>query len=272
MTVQPFSAAKSKVRELNLRAMIDCLGEQKNGWAYFGLPSPAMEDVLVWRDYLRSVDAVERGIPGREWKGQHDVARTAVLNGIRGFRRHSGDIDDIIISKASISWEFDVVNLDYTGGITYRDTNERSKRIEAIRSLIKKQGESSRSFFLCITVNDRPDDRGEIKDVINDLERICSRRDPTTAEIVRKALQNGDRRLVIFFYTAYVVLVAAQPWFKSRAFKPIFYSGRGQYKMVNMAFCLKIISNRDAPVGETFDLAKIPLISPLLLSETDVLQ
>ena len=272
MTPPRFSPAKSKIRELNLRAMIDCLGEQKNGWAYFGLPSPSMEDVLLWRDYLRSVDAVERGIPGREWKGQHDIARIAILNGIRGFHRHSGDIDDIIISKPNILWEFDVVNLDYTGGITYKDTTERSKRIEAIRSLIKKQGEAARSFFLCITVNDRQEDRGEINKVINQLERICSRRDTNTAETVRNAVKNQDRRLAIFFYTAYVVLVAAQPWFKSRVFKPIFYSGRGEYKMINMAFCLKTVSNRDAPVGETFDVVKIPLINPLFLAETDVSQ
>jgi hypothetical protein len=266
MTASRFSPEKSKVRDLNLRAMIDCLGKSKEGWAYFGLPSPAMEDVLSWRDHLRSVDAVERGAPGREWKGQHDLARTALLHGIKGFRRHSGDIDDIILSKP-IAWDFDVVNLDYTGGITYKGDNQKSKRITAIRSLLQKQGECGTSFFLSVTVNDRYEDQGEIRAVLNELEKVCKRRDANAESTLRNALDANDHRFAIFFYTAYVILVAAQPWFKSKAFKPIFYTGRAGYKMLNMTFCLKAMALRDAPVGESFDVAKIPLITPLFVED-----
>lgn len=254
-----FTEEKHRVRALNLRAMEGCLHDPKKsgGWSYFGLPSPDMEDVLCWRDYLRSVDAVERGMPGREWKAYHDIARTAILNGIPGFRLHKGDIDEIMLAGDSIEWTFDIVNLDYTGGITYKDESRQSKRISALRRLLQRQGQEKKSFFLTITANDRHQDLGEIRAVVTNVSARCKGREDDIERKVANAVADRDKRLAVFYYTTYVVTASAQPWFKVRVFKPIFYTGRGNYRMINMSFFLQALPQLDAPVGESFDLAKM---------------
>jgi hypothetical protein len=265
-----FTSAKKRVRELNLGAMKECLRGNGRRWAYFGLPSPEMEDVLAWKDYLVSVDAVERGMQGREWKAQHDMVRVAIKNGIPNFRRHSADIDEIILSDDGLTWQFDVVNLDYTGGITYKGEDRRSKRISSLQSLIAKQGTAGRSFFLTITVNDRHQDSGEIRRVLLELAEFWDSVGFSDESITLKAsVISEDKRLAVFLYTAYIVVVAGQRWYRTRVLKPIFYPGRGGYQMVNMTFCLHVVQNLDAPAGGTQDTARIARIRPIAIDEQE---
>lgn len=261
----PFTESKTKVRELNLKAMQKCLTDTGEGWAYFGLPSPKMEDVLTWKEHLRSVDAVERGTPGLEWKSQHELARTAMLNGIRGFTRHRGDIDDVILTSERLSWEFDVVNLDYTGGITYKDEQRHSKRVEALRSLIHKQAQRRKQFFLIITVNDRHHDGGEINRVLSEMIERAGTEQQECAERLKTALADKDQRRAAMFYTKYVVLGTGQQWFKIEVFRPILYTGRKDYRMLNMTFCFKPVPERDAPISVTYDLSKMCAKAPIIL-------
>lgn len=258
-----FTESKAKVRELNLKAMQECLKKIDGGWAYFGLPSPKMEDVLCWKTYLRSVDAVERGSPGIEWKSEHQLMLTAMLHGVKGFTPHMGDIDEIIISNKSLCWEFDVVNLDYTGGITYKDAEKHSKRVEALRSLIQKQGQQKKQFFLSITVNDRHHDGGEIKTVLTEM--INRTTHPESIEILNAAIANEDRRQAAVFYTYYIVLGTGQQWFKIESFRPIFYTGKREYRMLNLTFCFKPVAGRDAPANLGHDIDKICALKPLSL-------
>ena len=260
----PFTESKGKVRELNLKAIQRCLGKTDNGWAYFGLPSPTMEDVLSWKDHLRSVDAVERGTPGIEWKSQHELVRTAMLHGIKGFTRHRGDIDELILSSERLSWEFDIVNLDYTGGITYKDAERHSKRVEALRSLIHKQAQRKKQFFLIITVNDRHHDGGEINRVLAEMiERAGAQHE--CVERLKTAMADKDQRHAAMFYTDYIVLGTGQQWFKIEIFRPILYTGKREYRMLNMTFCFKPVEARDAPIGAAYDIDKICARKPILL-------
>lgn len=266
-----FTRDKQTVRELNLRAMRRYLGDpqESGGWAYFGLPAPDMEDVLEWQEHLRSVDAVERGVPGREWKAQHDLARTAVLNGVPRFTLHKADIDQVMLSEDGIEWEFDVVNLDYTGGITYKGEGQKSRRVEALRVLVQKQGRTGTPFFLIITVNDRHQDQGEIRTVLGEIARVCRKRGKYAEEAIGAIAKAGDARISVFCYTAHVIAVSAQPWFRTEVLKPILYRGKGAYRMLNMSFYLGVLPARDAPVGESFDITKLPCIEPINLEVGD---
>src|SRR5581483_2232166 len=260
--MNPFTEHKTKVRELNLKAMQRCLENIKGGWSYFGLPSSKMEDVLYWKEFLRSVDAVERGLPGREWQSRHELMLTAMRHGIKCFKMHAGDIDDIMLDGQNLSWEFDVVNLDYTGGITYKDAEKHSKRVEALRSLIQRQAQQKKQFFLSITVNDRHQDGGEIRTVLNEMIKQA---EPGCIESLHNAIKDSDQRQAAIFYICHIVLATGQQWFKIEMFRPIFYTGNRDYKMSNMTFCFKQVATRDAPVTGVYDVNKICTLTPILL-------
>jgi len=256
-----FTSAKSKVRELNLTLLRNRIPPP---WKYFGLPSTSMEDVELLKDSLSCVHAVERGIEGREWKVQHNLAVTAILKGYRGFKLFRGDIDEIILEshdqgKQMLDWPYDLVNLDYTGGIIYK--NSPLNRVKSIQKVVEEQGNRETSFVLLITVNDKHYDEGEISKVIKELGKECGAlvSPETLGEIDRRE----DRRFAIFIYTTYVVITTGRRWFRVEPLKPIFYFGTGEYKMLNMSFYLEALQNRDAPAQGTKILCKAMAYEPI---------
>lgn len=262
--IRMFTESKKKVRELNYKAMLDCLNIEipKTEYSYFGLPSAEMEDLFTWKDLLRSIVAVERGTSGTEWKWQHELAKNAIIWGIPGFCLLRGDIDDVILNGCDaagqhVNWPFDIINLDYTGGIIYKKKAELSKRVEALKKLIENQGRANHSFFLSLTVNDRHVDSGEIADVLDEIFAEIKVKDSSVSQ-VRADIKNAqDRRREAFIYTCYVILGVSRLWFKTRIFKPIFYIGRGDYRMLNMSFCFKHIPGRSAPLGFESSMSEV---------------
>lgn len=253
-----FTESKTKVRELNYRAIMSCLNIKlpQKEYSYFGLPSPEMEDIFVWRNILCSVAAMERGTRGREWKWQHELAKNAMVWGIPGFSLLRGDIDDAILdghdeAGQKIHWPFDIINLDYTGGIIYKETGRKSKRIEALKQLIERQGRAGYSFFLTITVNDRHADGGEIGLVLDEVLEKAKKFDSSATQVISHLKKTRDKRKLAFVYTCHVILGVAQLWFRTGVFKPIFYIGRGDYRMLNMSFCFKHLGGRSAPIGSS---------------------
>src|ERR1051326_6074962 len=80
------------------------------------------------------------------------------------------EIDDALIRNKlrdgkPIPFGFEVANLDYEGGIVYKDINGDAKRVGALRSLFKGQGEVKKDFLLLLTINVRNNDKGEIDEV-----------------------------------------------------------------------------------------------------------
>lgn len=140
---------------------------------YFGLPGPEILDILEWREYLGKIIAVERDLYAR-----HFMRSKAFSKGFdpANFQILFGDIDDVILKGQDFEGEkpkesaFDVVNLDYEGGLVYKDLAGGSKRIRAIKKLFSLQQASKRDFVLSVTVNTRNRDWGEFDKTLDEVQ------------------------------------------------------------------------------------------------------
>lgn len=147
----------------------------KNGkpLTYFGLPGPEMLDILEWRNYLGLVIAVERDLYAR-----HFMRSNAFSKGFNpaSFQILFGDIDDIILKGEDLEGmrpkesAFDVINLDYEGGLVYKDLAGTSKRVRAIKKLFDLQQADKRDFVLLLTVNTRNRDWGEFDKTLDEVQ------------------------------------------------------------------------------------------------------
>ena len=131
---------------------------------YFGLPGPEMLDVLEWRKYLGTIIAVEREMYARHF------LRTKVFKegyGADRFQILAGDIDDVILEGKDLDGKkpmepvFDLINLDYYGGLVYKDLKGKSKRVKALKKLFEIQSKEERDFLLLLTINTRNRDYEE---------------------------------------------------------------------------------------------------------------
>jgi hypothetical protein len=227
-----------------------------------------MEDVELFKPFLSCVHAIERGIFGQEWKTQHDLAVNALLKGYPGFRLFRGDIDAIIIAgkdsdEQGLEWPYHIVNLDYTGGIIYKEAPV--SRVRAIQKLIEEQGSREVSFVLIVTVNDKHHDYGEINQVLKDIIIECQ--GVVDPQRVHEIQECEDCRIAIFLYIAFTVITTGRRWYRVEPFRPILYTGTGGYRMLNMSFYFKSIRDRDAPLQGMKALCKSVGFEPIELDE-----
>lgn len=140
---------------------------------YFGLPGPEMLDVLEWRSYLGTVIAVERDLYARHFMRSKAFSKAFDPT---GFQILFGDIDDIILKGEDLEGmkpkesAFDVINLDYEGGLVYKDLTGASKRVRAIKKLFDLQQVVKKDFILLLTVNTRNRDWGEFDKTLEDVQ------------------------------------------------------------------------------------------------------
>ena len=140
---------------------------------YFGLPGPEMLDILEWRNFLGMIIAVERDLYAR-----HFMRSKAFSKGFNpaSFQILFGDIDDVILKGEDLEGikpkesAFDVVNLDYEGGLVYKDLAGTSKRVRAIKKLFDLQQADKRDFILLLTVNTRNRDWGEFDKTLGEVQ------------------------------------------------------------------------------------------------------
>jgi hypothetical protein len=136
---------------------------------YLGLPSSGLGDVSQWRDLFAEFVAVERGQEDKEWELQHDLALEAYRSGLlEKIKLVRGDIDSIIRtgkdqSRRKLKFPFDVVSLDYSGGLFYRDTEGSLGRLKAISVLFERQARFKSGFVLLVSCNLDQIDQGEVR-------------------------------------------------------------------------------------------------------------
>ncbi|MGD0909793.1 MAG: hypothetical protein ABSA96_19590 [Candidatus Acidiferrales bacterium] len=136
---------------------------------YLGLPAWEMLDILEWDKYLNRFTTIER-----EENQQHLMFLRANVKDIE-HRLYSlyGEFDEILLTGRDQygkmpEWPYDVVNLDYFGGLLYSDFS----RPQAIRKLIRNQATYKSSFLLIVTQHIRDcDTSGEKKSFLDDLRR-----------------------------------------------------------------------------------------------------
>lgn len=163
---------KNSIRLNYDKPIIRRLSEQKNRkLVYFGLPGRNMTDVIEWKDHIGKIIAVEIDEIER-----HLLMVTAFQNGLdTELKVFVGDVDDLLIRgydgyETSLDCTFDLVNLDYYGGLIYKDLKGDSRRIEALRKLIERQRVNKQDFLLLLTFNTRNRDEKEFNKTLDQID------------------------------------------------------------------------------------------------------
>lgn len=171
----------------------------KNGrrLSYFGLPGPEIHDLLDWQHLLGVVTGIES--PGHNKKEREQADETIgrlnaniMLNGLSsGFQLLRADVEDVILNSVDnygnppqlndgrpahlAHFTYDVINLDFDGGLGYRAkqasakrTHGAAKRVDAIKELFKRQ--ECHSFILFLTINLRDTLGPEVENYLNGLQ------------------------------------------------------------------------------------------------------
>lgn len=209
---------------------------------YFGLPGPEILDVIEWKEHLGTVIAVER-----DEISSHLMRTRAFMTGFscKAFQILRGDINDIIVGgkddkgQTPLVDAYDIVNLDYVGGILHKNVMKESKTISALKSLMDSQNKGGRDFGLFLTFNDRNSDEGEFNRVIrkisDDLEDFRINKDDTIDWYLDSRI---DYKIKV--YLPYVL----QPYCRTYRFdcehmQAVTYKGTGQVRMIHFGILLR---------------------------------
>ena len=214
--------------------------------SYFGLPGSEILDLKEWRECLEYIIAVE-------WD---EIAAQQLLDNVfqsglnlEKFQLLHGDIDDILIKGTDdygipIKFPFNLVNLDYQGGILYKDMRGRSKRIRAIECLFERQREAGKNFLLFFTFNSRNRDVGEFTNTINTIEEHLAGYSISSQEVEGffDWYRNSRYDYKIKIYVLYLIdALASSRQFKCKFHPPVTYLGSGNVRMIHFAFYLEWI-------------------------------
>ena len=216
-----------------IRAWFSAAGRQLD---YLGLPGPDMLDIVEWQEFLRRFTAIER----RE-NEQHLMFLRANVKDLE-HRLHSlyGEFDKILLAGRdrydhAPRWPYDLVNLDYFGGLIYQDLS----RPKALNKLIQNQDEYQRSFLLIITNDLRDGDFvGEKHSFFEELGRRLIQ-DSGREEVIIKAIDRFKASSTpdAARQTAYTNVLlrdcGESAHFRVKCRPAIVYAGTGGTKMVH---------------------------------------
>lgn len=243
---QLFTKNKEAVRKLQLETVLKCSPSGKLGrLRYFGLPSSALGDVQEWQKFFAEFVAVERGDEGKEWELQHDLELKAFQVGLSDrITLLRGDIDLIIVRRRDeygnkVKFPFDVVTLDYSGGLFYRSKSGRPTRLTAISVLIRNQSEKEASFVLLISCNLDQVDHREVANTLANIQTELARYGSAGQGVVDRYLRHDRDEARLKLYVPYFVnQEAAKHHFNCETEDVIFYEGNRGARMMAFRFHL----------------------------------
>lgn len=134
--------------------------------AYLGLPGVALLDILSWREFLSYCTVVENA----------DVVDELERNVLKNHLEHivhleCADIDELILKgsgRGKLHWPYQIVNLDYYGGLVNARVNGSSRRLDTLKKLFERQ--AGAAFILFLTLNLRDKDKGELNELVMQQE------------------------------------------------------------------------------------------------------
>jgi hypothetical protein len=244
-SAQRFTTNKDRVRELQ-RDTIERFFPTANGQLrYFGLPSSALADAVAWQDLFSDFSAVERGEEGKEWELQHDLELQAFRSGISDrVTQLRGDIDLIIargkdVYGNKVVFPFDVISLDYSGGLFYCDRKGNKTRLQAIAAVVERQARAKRNFVLMIFSNldavDQAEVRGALANMQTELIRYGTKAEAVLGAYLREARDEVRLKLYVPYF---VNQAAASNHFHCETQNVIVYDGNKSVRMMAFRFFL----------------------------------
>ena len=243
---QRFTANKDVVRQLQRETIERSLSGRRGSLRYFGLPSSALGDAGEWAELFSEFCAVERGESGEEWDLQHELELSAFRRGlfwkIRSFR---GDIDLIIERgrdefRNRVRFPFDVVSLDYSGGLFYPDSAGAMTRLRAIARLIERQSVGRANFVLLISCNLDSVNQAEVRRTIQELKTALTRYGEAGESVIGAYLQHPREEARLKLYLpCFVNQASARNHYNCETEDVIFYEGNNKTRMMAFRFALK---------------------------------
>lgn len=241
--------------------ILEAWQRRKNGkLSYFGLPGPEIHDLLDWRGVLSQITAIEmKGRTKRDRALADEVSgrllMNVMINGLSsGFQLMKAEVEDVIINALDDDgntpqlnngqpahlrrFNYDLINLDFVGGLGYKDGHGKAKRTAAIKKLFERQ--AGQSFLLFLTVNVRDTLKEEYDEyLINWRERNYS---AEWSNLVNWYLQRpkGEKEFKLkATIPSFIHSIAEPHMFKSRCFPPVFYEGSSGARMLHFVFELE---------------------------------
>jgi hypothetical protein len=244
-SAQRFTPNKATVRRLQRETIEKCLSRAPGSLQYFGLPSSALADAIEWQDLFKNFVAVERGETGTEWEMQHDLELTAFKTGL--FDRVSlmrGEIDVIIHEKKDrfgnkLRFPFDVVSLDYSGGLFYKNRRGTFTRLRAIEETIEAQSRTRTKFVLLVSCNLDAIDQGEVRKTIENIRTELVRYGIAGEDVVTAYLKSQREECRLKLYLPFFLNTQASKYHYNCETKAVmFYEGNLKTRMMAFRFCL----------------------------------
>jgi hypothetical protein len=256
---------------------------------YFGLPGPEVRDLVDWKDLLdrRRTGVESVGHTRREQMRAHDEMGRLTTNlfvaGISsGFQLLRGDVEDVILdgldydgSRPLINdgrpahaarFGYDLVNLDFDGGLGYKDGSGAAKRVAALKKLFERQ--EGHSFLLFLTINVRDTMGGEIEHYLRGLR--TRERGPGWQQALDWYLNRteGEREYKLkAAVPSFIQAIAEARVFRCTSRPPIAYEGHERAHMLHFAFELEAVALNCQPANlrgfsaqDDIDLIELPLM------------
>ena len=251
--------------------------------AYFGLTGPKLYDLLDWKNYIGVKTAVEsightqkQKAIAQETTGE--LLTNVMVNQLSSqFQLMRGDIEDIIIEGIDedghppqesdgqpahrMKFTYDIINLDFDGGLGYLTHQGVAKRTTAIKRLFERQ--LGHSFTLFLTVNVRDTLGDEIDSYLRELRKrnyTVKWSDQVDWYLSRP---EGQREYKLKATIPSFIHATAEPqMFKSICRPPIVYDGHGHARMVHFVFelCAQPGNLRTFSDQDDRDLLAVPLL------------
>ena len=205
---------------------------------------------------LERITAVERGEAGCEWITQNELLVNAFRFGIsQKLTLLRGDIDQILIEGADAygkqpQWPYDIVSLDYSGGLFYGDETGKPVRLKAIDQVFRRQATSNATDFLfLLSFNLHKVDHHEVTQTFGIIRRDLQRYGQSADEIIDAYLKHSKEQARLKIYVTYLIdRLAVQQNFETESDLPaIFYAGNRNTQMMAFRFYLRKSTRTFAP-------------------------
>lgn len=241
-----FTGNKQVVRDLQCQLIRRTFGDRLGSLRYFGLCSPEMKDVRDWASLFARIVAVERGEEGEEFRDQHRLLVTAARFGLSGkLRLLRGDVDSVIrdgrdVYGNRVPYPFDVVSLDYSGGLFYLNGAGSFGRLRAIEAMIQNQSGHAVPFLLFLSCNTHAVDAGEVRHTIENIRTELQRGKWNAQEVCDALLRHPDELARLRLYVLFFInQIAAAARYNCHSERVIAYEGNRGVQMLNYRVLLK---------------------------------